>query len=587
MCPAIMEGSWAELCETEAIKAAKVFAQTYHNYRSSQDTNGQTSDSNPDPSRVGQLFVEHFQEHFELELRRATIVINGNANVTPVEPPVNVDNHIHSTNSTPPLSNGNSSQDISRDSSLGRSEPPTLVNRLHTQHTEIPRKLSFRFWDKTSNILDKFRRPGRSRVANLPNSDDVVREGHVSVMSGDDRVWDRSRLMLVKKESGYMLEFFSPPKSTKPRNGIFCFLIHEVRRATPLEVPGKDNTFVLKADQNHEFIIEASSEQDMDSWLTHIQNCRRQSFSHLGNQSPVSQEPPPNVSGRPLPVAPVSEHSPQSRTDAQEQGGGQMSSSDSTEDNSPTINVTIPSHYSSADPPDAPPRGNVPADPPLIPTDDGIPDESDFRQSSTAANSSDHPLADYPWFHENLTRVHAAQLVLQGGGAERHGVFLVRPSETRRGECVLTFNFHGRPKHLRLTLEPDGKCKVTHLWFDSIFDMLAHFRSHPIPLDSKDGCPQPDVTLTEYIPNSQFSPPSTPQTPQGFTLTATERPASIAVEDHGLMPQSEFMEIGDTFEMNMAPIPQPAPPPVEHTSLQRPVITGMMSRTAANQYSFL
>lgn len=82
-----MEGSWAELCETEAIKAAKVFAQTYHNYRSSQDTNGQTSDSNPDPSRVGQLFVEHFQEHFELELRRATIVINGNANVTPVEPP--------------------------------------------------------------------------------------------------------------------------------------------------------------------------------------------------------------------------------------------------------------------------------------------------------------------------------------------------------------------------------------------------------------------------------------------------------------------------------------------------------------------
>lgn len=217
MCPAIMEGSWAELCETEAIKAARVFAQTYHSYLASQEANGQTSEPDPEPSRVGQLFIEHFQEHFELELRRATIVINGDARVTPAEPAFSANGHTHIPNGTPPLSNGNSSQDLSREGSLGRNEPPppappSFANRVRNRQADLPRKHSFRFWDKTSNIFEKFRRQGRARVANATNPDDVLREGHVSVMTGDDRLWDRSRLMLVKKESGYMLEFFSPPK---------------------------------------------------------------------------------------------------------------------------------------------------------------------------------------------------------------------------------------------------------------------------------------------------------------------------------------------------------------------------------------
>jgi hypothetical protein len=58
--------------------------------------------------------------------------------------------------------------------------------------------------------------------------------------------WERCRLCLVKTVGGYMLEFFSPPKASQPKCGVFCFLITEARETTALEMPDKENTFVLK-----------------------------------------------------------------------------------------------------------------------------------------------------------------------------------------------------------------------------------------------------------------------------------------------------------------------------------------------------
>ncbi|XP_029015091.1 SH2B adapter protein 1 isoform X2 [Betta splendens] len=296
--------------------------------------------------------------------------------------------------------------------------------------------------------------------------------------------WHKCRLVLKERdrEGGergeeYYLEFFIPPKSSKPRLTVPCCSIVDVRSTTALEVPDKENTFLLQLEGSAQYVIETRDAVQMRAWLSDIRNgiC-------LSEQEDVE-----GVCGGQLDISGTPEIVDRFSQVCYGGIGG----------SSPLMDPL---------PPELPPRapldepdsrilgvGGASLGTPFAETPDAT--GSFLFSEAPSGEAAEHPLSECQWFHGTLSRLKAAQLVLAGGAAS-HGVFLVRQSETRRGEYVLTFNFQGKAKHLRLSLNEDGQCRVQHLWFQSIFDMLEHFRVHPIPLESGGAS---DVTLISFV----------------------------------------------------------------------------------------
>lgn len=521
---------WSDFCEKHARVAAAEFAHNYQLFVADHRDLGRTVDF----AEFGRRFADVFQEHFGAEVRRRIDEVGG---ARPLSTASNGGGSQEPLGAAAPRSvaktpsSAASSQDNLRSLSVNHEDYSDLSEgeaSPKAHHRLFFRRLSFKGLKRGKGLFHKQHSDELELSSHAPphhhhhhgerrsKSDkhhhhdkakltkilaEHVKEGLVNYVSGENidgrQKWEKCRLVLVKTIGGYLLEFYAPPKSIRPRSGVFCFLIHDARETTALEMPDHENTFVLKADHNIEYVVEAHDADSMKSWLSTIRYCMR----HLGDTFDDSVRPKLATSPSESLARLREQHSNPKKVPAETTAVTAASDS--------ATRTTAGSGDTSVALPPAPSvvaisggggsGGGETASPLAVETGGGGGGASSSGGEGGAAGSGGgdlyQSLREYPWFHGTLSRSDAAQLVLREGPLG-HGVFLVRQSETRKGECVLTFNFQGRAKHLRMTLNPEEQCRVQHLWFETIFDMLEYFRMHPIPLESGGSS---DVTLTDFV----------------------------------------------------------------------------------------
>uniref|UniRef100_UPI00358FB5BF SH2B adapter protein 1-like isoform X2 n=1 Tax=Myxine glutinosa TaxID=7769 RepID=UPI00358FB5BF len=494
---------WHDFCERHARSAAAIFAKQYLAFVASQSVDSRSSGSgcgsiedSAQESRFSLFFAESFRRHFSSELERATAVQASNPNVAKRLGDRFADDKDFNNDNNDDDENGDDSlpyaavhsetvpfpQSFSEEQALGLPGTGHVGVKLRAPKSHssddirggnrsgqtdafarVRKRFSLRRLGR--NVRGLFRRdsaqsasgmglgwsrqlqrlslvwrggegggPGAGGCSDGQGEVGVRREGAlrfaVAAEEGQLR-WERCRLCLRLSSTlpaHYLLEIFSPPKMTKPRASVTCTSIVEARTTTPLEMPDRENTFVIKTELQEEYLFETIDGLQLRSWLVDISDCMQGRSEGEGAEFPS------------MPFV---------------EGIVQRSSS------SPSGSA----HGESLLPP-------PPSDP-----------------------NHPVPLSAFPWFHGPLSRPRAAQLVL-AGGPDAHGSFLVRQSETRHGEYVLTFNCLAKAKHLRVAVGADGRCRVQHLWFGSALDMLQHFSHFPIPLESG---PSP-VSLTAFVP---------------------------------------------------------------------------------------
>lgn len=278
--------NWEQLSEKHAKTAAKEFAKACLTHMSAHGA--EASREALTYRHFMKKFVDIFTEQFEIDFCKLKVQSK-------------LPNGSHS--------NAHEESDFSEDTDSPKTQPKHFFRRLSFKGLRKGKGL---FHKQNSDDVELSGHSGRQTKTKLAKI--VVecrKDGLVNYLTpesleqpGGPHKWEKCRLALVKTVGGYMLEFYSPPKAAKPRSGVFCFLITEARETTALEMPDHENTFVLKADNNMEYVIEAHDTDDMKSWLATIKYCMR--------SAPTSQPPPGALppTQSPATTAPVSAAAP-------------------------------------------------------------------------------------------------------------------------------------------------------------------------------------------------------------------------------------------------------------------------------------
>lgn len=489
---------WVDFCEKQARGAAVEFARSWRAFQSCHGPQGELENKE---------LCGKFSEVFQVQLEHA---LSHPPNGVKLRNGIGGGSNIVGTRSA----SADDILEVATSDEGGDSPSPKI------SHKPFFRRLSFKGLKKGKSLFlkqhsdevelsphhDKQSKNERHKARTVKIAVESIKEGNVQLLAGDTQEgrphWVKCRCVLMKVAAGHMLEFYAPPKSLKPRTGVFCVVINEARETTDLEMPDLRNTFVIKADGGNEWVVEAQDQEDMRSWLTVIiQHCCYQDKDKLNNSNYELRGPAMysmknestqslsgatgGVGGTNGAVGEMVEHPPDlpPRVLGAQSPTNQQSMTDS-QSSAAAAAATAAMQNSLSAPPARVTNGLGDSS-----AEEGL--ESDFYSC----------LCEYPWFHGTLSRCDAATAVLQEQLAG-HGVFLVRQSETRKGEYVLTFNYQGRAKHLRMTINPDGACRVQHLSFATIFDLLEYFRDNHIPLESGGTS---DVTLSEYVISWDFS----------------------------------------------------------------------------------
>ncbi|XP_045836554.1 tyrosine-protein kinase Srms [Meles meles] len=91
------------------------------------------------------------------------------------------------------------------------------------------------------------------------------------------------------------------------------------------------------------------------------------------------------------------------------------------------------------------------------------------------ARATPETLSDHPWYFSGMSRARAQQLLLSPASAP--GAFLVRPSESSRGDYSLSVRVQAQVHHYRISTAADGLYLQKGRPFPSLEELLAYYKA--------------------------------------------------------------------------------------------------------------